>query len=631
MIIPLCIGLIVAGVLCLAGVSLFTVNQKGASDAGRKSTGRAASRSTERSHLVNSGEGVRSAIRQSGKDDGVNKDKKTEGKESLVAKKKLSEQRKEGLEILQKGARSISGITNQSLVIDETAILRAALLKETYHLALRSQTPSVNLVSIAGEYHRLGDSVQTRDILQKSLDLAIYPNQQQKTSEAVTAVFRGMLSLNQFALAEDALQNIPNELARKRAKLIAASQTAIKGDVKRARRIIASMTDVSDQELALIVLSASEASYEGVSKALQTTYSILDKSRKNRAYQRIALVRGSLGDFSGANQAFQQINDAKVSESTSVSLAKLQARKGDLHGTLNTIHYLKNPEVADVALNDLSQQLAVSGRFSNSAFVSNHIIGDTQRSQALEKLSLEQAKSGDLSGSLIRTNSIPSEMIRNRSMIALSGLTANQATTGQARNIATMIESEIQRDRAYKVIAQAAAAVGNQSDAYNTLQQISRTDEKTLALISLARTRQKQGDGKGAFAMLENASSLSQHISSENTLDRILSDMALAYAERGESSRSLSLASTIISESKKNSTYQKLTGIFSSNDVDAAQFSILSITVDKTRKLAEESLSKALAKSCVQNGNEKSAISQSRQLETDRQKIIFLLGVSKLI
>ncbi|MDC0088035.1 hypothetical protein OAI07_00675 [Akkermansiaceae bacterium] len=557
--------------------------------------------------------------------------------EKSVKKKKLTEalekaQKLSDLVVSQKGARSNSELTNRSLGVDEKSLLLAELMEASYRLALKSKTPWRNLISVAKVYYNNGNKVKAREVLSKSLDLAIYPNDKAKTSNAVINVFRGMLSLDQFTLAEKAFQNIPNTDDRQKAMVVAASWSAVKGQLAISRRIIAGVTGVSDRDSALVSLAASEAAYEGVSRAMQTAYSISNVKKKNTTYQRIAIARGSLGDYSGAAQAVQQINDEKVTEATNISLVKIRAQAGDLHGSLGAIQYLKNPDVADASLKNLSQQMAFSGRFSNSAFVSKRIIGDSQRSQALESLSVEQAKSGDISGSLSRINAIPSEMIRNRSMIKISGITANNASTGQARNIATMIGSDIQRDRAYKAIAVAAAATGDHTDAFNTIQQISSPDEKALALVSLARTRQKQGDSREAFSMLENAGRFSQYISPGNSLDRILSDMSVAYAESaGESSRSFSLASAITSENQRDKTYAKLAESFARKDLEAAQHSISSIQSEKTKISAEDKLAKERAKLTVKAGDEKKAVNEARKLRSERQKIVFLLEVVKLL
>ncbi len=629
---PLSAGLMMVLASYLVMTSLFKEDDKPATEGALKPTGRDRSATNHKLSSAN-GQEPRSSERVL-KGDESESDSEKGGPEGDTKLKDTLAQKQvdpKDLVVFQKGQRSSSHFNNASLVVDKKGLLRAAILKESYRVALKAEEPSFNLNNVAAEYFRLGDRRKAREVLKKSLSLAVYPDDARKTTQAVSSVVRAMLSLEQFSLAEDALANIPDSSARQRAMGVAVSWSALHGELEMARRVMSSITVGSNRDSALVDLSANEAKFEDLSRAIQTSFSIADQKKRNTAYRRIAEARASLGDYHGSEQSLHHINDDQIREAAHVRIAKIRAKNGDVEGSLGTIQALKNQDVADISLKDLSRQLAVSGKFSNSAIVSNHIRGDGQRSEALENLSVAQAKSGDLSGSLTRVHSIPSDMIRNRSMIALSRITARQTTTGQARNIATMIASGVQRDRAYKVIAEAATAAGNHADAYNTTQQISRIDEKALTLVSLARTREKQGDSRASFAMLEDADRMAQSVDSGNALDRILSSMSTAYAERGESNHALSLAATISAVNQRDKSYQKLAEVFAVSDIDAAQFAVLSIRSANTKTKAEDNISRLRAKAYVKKGEVNKPIAEVRQLASSRQKIVFLLEVSKLL
>ena len=503
--------------------------------------------------------------------------------------------------------------------------LRDSIINEAVALALDSEKPSENLIAVAMEQYRRGEKDDARAILLMAEKMAADPDDQIASSKAVRAVVKAMLAQRQAEDAMFALQNIQNVREREQAIAEVAAWSARLGEVDAARNLIIQIVNARDRDVALVAIAESEAAYEGVAVAMLTVTTIANERKKDDAYRRIAIKRGALKDFPGAEQAIQLIKSDKLKDSTFTSLARQRARGGDVAGGLQALQSVHDQSMADISLRELATELARSGRFSTSAYVTSQIRGERERSYALESLSVEQARAGDLSGSLVRTDSIQIDSVRERTLKSVSSVTADKGSPAQARNVAIRITSGKERDRAYRAIAQAAAADGDHVTAYNTLQDINRSDEKALALVSMARTRQRQGDNRQALAMLEDASRESREVRSANTVDRIQSDMAVAYAERQESGHSLLLADNIQNQRRRDTTYGSLARTLAGSDIYAAQQSVLSISSNELRITAED----AVARTHAKNVSPQDAVNSARALTPGRQQIVFLLEVSR--
>lgn len=515
--------------------------------------------------------------------------------------------------------------TTSTAAASARVALRASIMNEAYTLALKSENPWENLIAVAMEQYRRGEKEEARAILQMAEKMAADPDDQLASSIAVREVIKAMLAQRQADDALAALQNIQNPRERERAIGEVAAWSARLGKVEMARSLIAQIINGSDRDVALIAIAESEAAYEGSSVAMQTASTIVNTRRKDDAYRRIALKRGVLKDFSGAEQSVQMIKNANLKDSTLASLARQRALTGDVGGGLQMVQSVSDQSMVDTSLREMATELAILGRFSTSAYISTRIRDDRERSYALERLAVEQARAGDLSAALVRTDSIPIDTIRERTLGCVSGVTADGGSPARARNVAIRIISNKDRNRAYRSIAQAAAVDGNHVAAYNTLQEINRPDEKALALVSMARTRQKQGDSRQALAMLEDASRESRSLTSVGTVDRIQSGMAVAYAERQESGHSLLLADNIHNARQRDATYGSLARTFAHYDIQAAQQSVLSISSEKIRLTAEDAVARTLAEMV----SPQNAINEARSLNAGRQQIVFLLEVSR--
>ena len=162
--------------------------------------------------------------------------------------------------------------------------------------------------------------------------------------------------------------------------------------------------------------------------------------------------------------------------------------------------------------------------------------------------------------------------------------------------------------------------------AFNTLQSISLPEEKALAMVSMARYRQKQGDNRQALALLENAARASSVVASWRIRDQIQSNMALAYAERLESEHSIWLAESITDLRQRDKTFSSLArALAARNDIPAAQKSALSISTEKVRIQAEDQVARMMA----QKTDPRKAVKTSRILSPGRQRVVFLLAVSR--
>jgi len=509
---------------------------------------------------------------------------------------------------------------------DPRTLLRESIIAEAFSLAMKSEKPWENLIAISKAQYSRGEKEAARDILLMAEKMAADPDDQAEASFAVREVVKVMLSQSQNDDALAALQNIQNSKERERAISEVAAWSARQGRVDLARNLIGQLVNAGSRDVALVAIAESEAAYEGASVAMQTVSSIVSKSKKDDAYRRIALKRAGLNDFIRADQAVQYVQNNKIKNSTLTSLARQRVKNGDSNGGINTLQYVNDPLMADSALRELSGDLARLGQFSTSAYVTTRIRNEGEKAYALELLSVEQARSGDLSGSLVRTSSITVKSVRERALSSVSSVTAGNGEPERARNVAVRIDSSQQRNRAYRAIAQASAVDGNHVAAYNTLQEIDLPHEKALALVSMARTRQKQGDSRQALSLLEDARRSANEVTSVAILDRIQSDMAVAYAERRESSHSMKLADTIINANRRDATFGSLARtLVNKFDLQSAQQSVESITSDKLRLKAEDDV----ARSFAQRVKPQNALKKSRALPSSRQRIIFLLEVSR--
>lgn len=509
---------------------------------------------------------------------------------------------------------------------DPRIVLRDSIMAEAFSLAMKSEQPWENLIEIAKTQFSQGEKEAARDVLIMAEKLAANPDDQVNSSVAIREVVKTMLSqkLNDDALA--ALQNIQNRSEREQAMSEIAAYSAREGRVDLARILIGKILNAGARDVALVAIAESEASYEGASKAIQTVGAIVSARKKDDAYQRIALKRAIAKDFTLANQVVQLVKSDKLKNATLASLARYRTKQGDPAGGLNTLQQVNDPIVADSALRELSADLARLGQYSSSAYVTTRIRGEVEKSYALELLSVEQARSGDLRGSLIRTSAISMKSIRERALRSVSTVTADNGYVGRARNVVVRIDSQKERNRAYRGIAQASAVDGNHVAAYNILQDINQPDEKALALVSMARTRHKQGDTRQALTLLEDAGREAKEVSSVTALDLIQSYLAMAYAECDESGRSLRLAHQISNLARRDATYGSLARtLVGGYDVHGAQESVAFITSDKIRLKAGDDVARTFARRVAPQN----ALSRSRVLLSSRQRMVFLLEMSK--
>ena len=504
--------------------------------------------------------------------------------------------------------------------------LRQSIMNEAYRVALRSKRPWLNLSAISSEYYRRGDRPAARKVIQEAAKLAIDPDDAVETSEAMSHVVKTMLSQKQNKDAISALQNIRQTDEREKAMADIAVWAARDGKLNMAKGITAQLSKVSSRDSALVAIAESQASYEGGDVAFQTAENVDSDKKKNDTYRRIALQRARLSDFQEADLAITYIDDDKSRDKALSQVAKLRAKQGDLKGGLKTLQSVTDPSVEDAALRAFSDELAKSGWFSSSSYVTTRIDNSREKSFALERLSLELAKSGDVSSSLLRTDAIPLDRIRERALRSVSTATADRGAVGRARNVAFRILSDKERDKAYRNIVEAAASKGNHTAAFNTLQEIEDPKDKALAFVSLARSHQKNGRERKALALLENAQKQVGYLDSVAEQDIVNAGMSLAYAEASESGRSLNIVEKIENVRRRDVAYQKLAKAMAARrDVESAQRSLLSISSDSLRRAAEDSVAKTLARKV----SPKKAVKSSRGLHSGRQRIIFLLEVSK--
>lgn len=508
----------------------------------------------------------------------------------------------------------------------QTDSLHHRLLDEAYTLALQSEEPWKNLIAVAREYHRRGDKPAALAVLLTAEKLAVNPDNPDHSSAPVHEVAKAMMSMGQTGAAVRALQNIATAWQRERAMGEVSAWAARAGDMNTAKTLASQILGPPARDVALVAIAESEAVLQGASAAMQTVGLITDKHKRDDAYRRIAMKRADRMDFPGAEQSVALIHDRVLKDRTNASLARIRAGMGDLDGGLRMLRYIGNPVIEDTALRELCLELASLGRFSDGSLVATRIRDDKEKSRAIEGISLAQAKAGRLSAALVSLSSIPLDDMRDRGLRNVSAAAAQRGNPARARNVALRIGSGHERDKAYRAIAQAAAADGNHHVAYNTLQSIAGTDEKALAMVSMARYRLRQGDSRQARALLEDARRAVPGVASSSARDRIRADMALAYAEGDDPWHSLALADEISDQRSRDAALGNLARTLAVNDdIDAAQRSVQSIATENIRAAAEENVARAAARKT----EPRQALRKSRELDPGRQRIVFLLEVSR--
>lgn len=511
---------------------------------------------------------------------------------------------------------------------DTRRMLREQLLGEAYQVALHSRKPWLNLIAVSSEYYRRGDRRTAREVLLTAEKLAVNPNDASLTSSSVRHVVQAMLAQGNNDDAVDALQNIRRAADRERATAEVAVWAARGGRLKIAGSLAGQLPASVHRDNALAAIAESQASYEGLPKALQTAGMIGSVWKQNDAYRRIAMKRAAANDFSAAETAVGYIKDKNMRSATLGAVARQRARGGDLAGGLKTMLAVSDPKVVDASLRSLAEELAKTGRFSVSAYVTTRIRNNREKSYALERLSVELARAGDVVGSLVKTDAIPLDSVRERTLRNVSSVTAWRGEPGRARNVAFRIHSNRERDRAYRSIADATAKIGDYTAAFNTLQEIDFPHDKALALVSLARARQKDGNGRKALALLEGAGRTARELHSARDLDSVRANMAVAYAECAESERSLQLAAKIGNVSYRDRAYRNLAGALAVNrDVHSAQKSVMSIASEQMRRSAGDRVAHTLAQYTPPD----QAVRSARRLPSARQRMVFLLEVSRKI
>ena len=508
----------------------------------------------------------------------------------------------------------------------KSAALHKRLMAEAFGLALKSDYPSKHLLPVAAEYYRRGEIMSAREVLIIAEKLAIDPDDPKRSSVAVREVVKAMLSMKQRDDALEALQNIWIVRERENAMAEVAAWSARHGDVEAARNILSNILGASSRDVALLAIADSEASYEGMAKAMFTAGLISNSRKKDDAYRRIAMKRAHLRDFLGAEQSVAQIRNKNIQDLTNAALARSRAQAGDLHGGLQLLKYVGNTSLEDTTLRELSTELAQAGRFSDSSLVALRIRDEKEKSYAIESMSVEQVKVGDLNTAIASVSSISVDNLRDRAWRMLSATAAQNGDSARARNVAVRIASDRERARAYRAIAQVAAKEGDHHDAYNTMQNISLVDEKALALVSMARYRLRQGDDRQAFSLLEDASRSVPVIAGKSSRDRVHAHMALVYAETKDSVHSLTLARKIVDPRRRDSTLGSLARTLAfHDDISTAQRSIRSISTAQVRLEAENHVARITA----QRTQPQQALRKSRMLNSSRQRILFLLEVSR--
>lgn len=525
------------------------------------------------------------------------------------------------------GARSFQQRPRLSISRANTQnMLREQIMGEAYQIAMQSKNPWQNLISISSEYYRRGDRSAARDILLTAEKLAVDPDDAAQTSIAVRNVVKAMLAQRNNDDAMRALQNISRGVERESAMADVAVWAARDGRLDIARNLVDQISSARNRDAALVAIAESQASYEGLSTAAKTAETIFSMKKKNDAYRRIALKRAAVKDFSEAELAVVYIRDEKLRDSALGSVARQRARSGDMAGGLKTMRSVNDPSIADASLRSLSEELAGLGRFSSSAYVTTRIGDNREKSFALERLSVELAKSGDIMGSLVRSDAIPLNKVRERTLRNVSSVTAGRGAPKRARNVAFRIQSTRERGLAYRNIAKAAAKNGDHVTAFNTLQEIELPRDKALAMVSLARARQKDGSNRKALSLLVGAGRTASQVGSVRDLDTIRANMAVAYAERSEAERSLHLVAKITDSKRRDQAYRNLAGTLAVNrDIHSAQMSVMSISSQPLRRTAEENVARTMARYV----SPQKAVRSARSLLSGRQRVVFLLAVSR--
>lgn len=218
--------------------------------------------------------------------------------------------------------------------------------------------------------------------------------------------------------------------------------------------------------------------------------------------------------------------------------------------------------------------------------------------------------------------------VRNRTLIRLASLAAYRDSASAGLNVADLIDSPAPRAQALREVAVAAARAGEFRKAFNISQEIATIDDRVLALSQLAREQSRIGNESAAQDLLQSAESTLGELDGTWRVDRLLGNLAVAYADAGNSNYAAAKIDEIAQVNQRDAYLgQVAITLARRGQFDAAQDLAMEIAREELRTGTMVNVANQIARSVAPED----ALDHVRSLPTRSQQVQFLLGVAQRI
>jgi len=504
--------------------------------------------------------------------------------------------------------------------------LKTRLIHEARRFAKQSKEPWRNLISIALEEQRNGNRASALKLIESADRLASDPDNAQEEAFAKREIVKAMLSMQ---LDEEAISIASSLIPGKHrdgALSDLSTWLAKDGQIQLSKSVVQSIKNKKSRNRALTYVSENEVNTLGMNFAIATASEIPDERYRDEALKKAALRAASLNDYINAELAANTIGNHRRKDSTFSAIASVRIKSDAIEPSIELLRRIVDSRIADETMRQLAVYLAKERRFSASGLVIQHINNQKEVDFARQQLSANQAKAGRLPEAIAELNRIQNTNYRERTLSLIASSVAKTQGVYRARNIADQIQTDKLRDQTYRNMADYAAITDDLTTAFNLTQDIHASYEKTTALAYISRRRLQAGDTVMANRYLSDAEYEFLNIDSSSSRDRALTTLSTIYAEMGEPEISLEKAYTIKSIRQRDRTYKTLAKILASKkQIHIATSTAKAIVNDEERLKAMDSVALTYGKVVSPD----SAIKMARKLQSNRQKTLFLLEVSR--
>ncbi len=528
-------------------------------------------------------------------------------------------------EKIEQMARDLAEMHQASDEAKRLADIRQQVLTHAGHMAVHSEKPWQTLIIVAEAYEEEGDVTAMKSVLGDAEKLAHNPVDADVASWAIRDVVKAMVKMRLDDESLKAIENISHPQARDLATLDVAVWYSNQGDTQLAKDLSKSISNELTKDKLLVSVAEGESEYEGLNRAALTINQITNAAQRDDAWGKVAMKLSRAGDFPAAESAINRMTNEVKRDRTLVTMARELAKNGRASRGMQMLMRMSNSAMIDAALCEISSDYARRHEFTTSEYFSERIASKGKRSAAISTLTIEKSKRGEVDEALASVDVIPEELVRERTLRSIAGVMARLNNPRRARNVARRIQSANERDLAFASVAAAAAVKGETSIAFNTIQEISLPHAKALALLALARSQYAAGHVQKATTLQEKVVSLLAEVESNAQRDQVLVGVARLLQFQHDSYVASDYCALISNVGLRDKMWSELavTQIRQGN-LAASQASAGQIVNEQLRNQCYDATAKVFA----QQVKPESAIVKSRELETHRQRVVFLCEIA---